>query len=69
MSQTRDLLVKKLNLTNGTTYEIEGELFAETSWYDDENASITRQKLYSTKNGSHVYSISHGNGYCNFMKM
>jgi len=50
----------KLHHDNGPDIYFRGRLFAECSWYDDEGASLTRQKLYVTDTNEHIYyMVSH----------
>lgn len=51
-----------LHLDNGTELRFTGHLFAGGSWYDEESGVLTRQKLYATPSGEHVYSIVSGRG-------
>lgn len=52
-----------LHLDNGTELRFTGRLFAGGSWYDEETGVLTRQKLYATPSGEHVYSIVTGKGH------
>ncbi len=47
---------------NGSDIVFHGRLFAESSWYDDENSILTRQKLYVTDKNEQVYYIVKGSG-------
>ncbi len=47
---------------NGSDIVFTGRLFAESSWFDEENSILTRQKLYVTDNNQQVYYIVRGNG-------
>ncbi len=49
-----------LKLNNGSLFEFNGRLFSEASWYDEDEASLTIQKLYLTENHEQVYSIVSG---------
>lgn len=51
-----------LHLDNGTELRFTGRLFAGGSWYDEESGVLTRQKLYATPSGEHIYSIVSGRG-------
>ena len=51
-----------LHLDNGTELRFIGRLFAGGSWYDEESGVLTRQKLYATPSGEHIYSIVSGRG-------
>ncbi|MBQ3059843.1 MAG: hypothetical protein IJD16_05970 [Desulfovibrio sp.] len=42
---------------NGNDICFRGRLFSECSWYDEEHATLTRQKLYVTDNDDQVYYI------------
>ena len=46
-----------LHLDNGAEMQFSGRPFAGGSWFDDETGELTRQKLYTTESGEHVYSI------------
>ena len=47
---------------NGADISFRGRLFAESSWYDEENGILTRQKLYVTDQHDQVYYIVSGAG-------
>ncbi len=47
---------------NGSDIAFHGRLFAESSWYDEESSTLTRQKLYVTDKNEQVYYIVRGNG-------
>ncbi len=47
---------------NGPDIIFHGRLFAESSWFDEDNSTLTRQKLYVTDNNEQVYYIVCGNG-------
>ncbi len=49
-----------LKMENGEKMEFVGRLFSEASWYDEDEASITIQKLYITDKHEQVYSIVSG---------
>ena len=49
-----------LHLDNGTDMQFSGRPFAGGSWFDEETGELTRQKLYATESGEHVYSIVTG---------
>lgn len=51
-----------LHLDNGTDMQFSGRPFAGGSWFDEETGELTRQKLYATESGEHVYSIVTGQG-------
>ena len=42
---------------NGPDISFRGRLFAECSWYDEENGSLTRQRLYVTDTNEHIYYL------------
>jgi hypothetical protein len=45
---------------NGPDIFFRGRLFAECSWYDEEQKALTRQKLYVTDSNEHIYyMVSH----------
>ena len=47
---------------NGADIVFRGRLFAESSWFDEENSTLTRQKLYVTDQHEQVYYIVSGSG-------
>lgn len=48
---------------NGDELCFQGRLFSECSHFDEENSSLTRQQLFLTESGEHVYYIIRsGNG-------
>ena len=49
-----------LKLDSGENMDFNGRLFSESSWYDEDEASITTQKLYVTDTHEQVYSIVSG---------
>ncbi len=51
-----------LHLDNGADMEFSGRPFAGGSWFDEETGELTRQRLYATESGEHVYSIVTGQG-------
>ncbi len=51
-----------LKLDNGVVMDFEGQYFAETSWFVEEDNSIKRQRIYTTEEGAQVYSITEGDG-------
>ena len=51
-----------LHLDNGAELRFTGRLFAGGAWYDEESGVLTRQKLYATPSGEHIYSIVSGRG-------
>ena len=53
----KDLTPVTLELDNGTEMSFSGRPFAGGSWYDEETGTLTRQKLFITEAGEHVYSI------------
>ena len=46
-----------LHLDNGAEMQFSGRPFAGGSWFDEETGELTRQKLYATESGEHIYSI------------
>jgi len=42
---------------NGSDIFFRGRLFAECSWYDEEQEMLTRQKLYVTDTNEHIYYL------------
>lgn len=51
-----------LHLDNGAEMQFSGRPFAGGSWFDEETGELTRQKLYATESGEHIYSIVTGKG-------
>ncbi|HBV41659.1 hypothetical protein JBF11_09265 [Taurinivorans muris] len=51
-----------LKLDNGGEMNFKGRLFSESSWYDEDEASLTTQKLYVTDSHEQVYSVVSGDG-------
>ena len=51
-----------LKLDNGGEMNFRGRLFSEFSWYDEDEASLTSQKLYVTDTHEQVYSVVSGAG-------
>lgn len=49
-----------LKLNNGEKLNFNGRLFSESSWYDEDEASITTQKLYITDTHEQVYFVASG---------
>lgn len=49
-----------LKLDNGGEMNFKGRLFSESSWYDEDEASLTTQKLYVTDSHEQVYSVVSG---------
>lgn len=49
-----------LKLDNGEKLDFNGRLFSESSWYDEDEASITTQKLYVTDTHEQVYFVASG---------
>ena len=47
---------------NGADIVFRGRLFAESSWFDEESDTLTRQKLYVTEQNDQVYYIVSGAG-------
>ena len=47
---------------HGGEIRFRGRIFSECSYYDEETASITRQRLYVTDKGEQVYYIVSGSG-------
>lgn len=47
---------------NGAELYFCGKLYSESSYYDEENATLTRLRLFLTENGEQVYSIVSGGG-------
>ncbi len=47
---------------NGNDIVFNGRLFAESSWFDEENSTLTRQKLYVTDSQEQMYYIVRSNG-------
>lgn len=51
-----------LRSDNGAELYFCGQLYSESSYYDEETAAITRLRLFVTENGEQVYSIVSGSG-------
>ena len=51
-----------LRSDNGAELYFRGQLFSESSYYDEETATLTRLRLFTTETGRHVYSIISGAG-------
>lgn len=51
-----------LRSDNGTELYFCGKLYSESSYYDEESATLTRLRLFFTENGEQVYSIVSGSG-------
>ena len=58
----KDLTAISLDLDNGETMCFNGRPFAGGAWYDEETNTLTRQKLYITESGEHVYAITTARG-------
>lgn len=51
-----------LRSDNGAELYFRGQLYSESSYYDEETATITRLRLFITDSGEQVYSIVSGSG-------
>ena len=51
-----------LNSDNGVDLQFNGRLFSESSYYDEDSATLTRLRLYLTDKNEQVYSIVSGTG-------
>lgn len=51
-----------LRSDNGAELYFCGKLYSESSYYDEESATLTRLRLFLTENGEQVYSIVSGSG-------
>lgn len=51
-----------LRSDNGAELYFCGKLYSESSYYDEESATLTRLRLFLTENGEQVYSIVSGAG-------
>jgi hypothetical protein len=56
-SGRRNMEDVSLTHDNGPDIFFRGRLFAECSWYDEETAALTRQKLYVTDTNDHIYYL------------
>jgi hypothetical protein len=56
-SERRPLEDVVLKHDDGADIFFRGRLFAECSWYDDEQNALTRQKLYVTDCNEHIYYL------------
>ncbi len=52
----------RLKHDNGNDIVFNGRLFAESSWFDEDSSTLTRQKLYVAENNEQVYYIVRSNG-------
>ena len=65
MSKTStEALTEKIFLRsdNGAELYFRGQLYSESSYYDEETATLTRLRLFVTDTGEQVYSIVSGSG-------
>lgn len=51
-----------LRSDNGAELHFCGQLYSESSYYDEETATLTRLRLFITDTGEQVYSIVSGSG-------
>jgi hypothetical protein len=51
-----------LRSDNGTELYFCGQMYSESSYYDEETATLTRLRLFMTDTGDQVYSIISGSG-------
>lgn len=51
-----------LRSDNGAELYFRGKLYSESSYYDEETATLTRLRLFVTDSGEQVYSIVSGQG-------
>jgi hypothetical protein len=51
-----------LRSDNGAELNFRGRLYSESSYYDEESATITRLRLFITDQSEHVYSIVSSSG-------
>lgn len=51
-----------LRSDNGAELYFNGQLYSESSYYDEETATLTRLRLFITDTGEQVYSIVSGSG-------
>jgi hypothetical protein len=51
-----------LRSDNGTELYFCGQLYSESSYYDEETATLTRLRLFMTDTGDQIYSIVSGSG-------
>lgn len=51
-----------LRSDNGAELYFNGKLYSESSYYDEDSATLTRLRLFLTENGEQVYSIVSGSG-------
>ena len=61
---TTGALTEKIFLRsdNGAELYFCGQLYSESSYYDEETATLTRLRLFITDTGEQVYSIVSGSG-------
>ena len=61
-TERRSMEEVTLQRDNGPEVFFRGRLFAECSWYDDEQSALTRQKLYVTDSNEHIYHLATHSG-------
>lgn len=52
-----------LQRDNGKDLNFRGRLFSECSWFDEEQQTLTRQKLFVTEDKDQVYYIVRSHGH------
>ena len=53
-----------LRSDNGSVLNFSGQLYCESSYYEEDSSTITRLRLFLTDAGEHVYSIVSGSNTC-----
>ncbi len=51
-----------LSSDNGADLQFNGRLFSESSYYDEDSATLTRLRLYISDRNEQIYSIVSGSG-------
>jgi len=51
-----------LRSDNGSALDFRGQLYSESSYYDEESGCLTRLRLFVTESGEQVYAIVSGTG-------
>ena len=58
-SYTEKILLRS---DNGSELDFRGQMYSESSYYDEESGTLTRLRLFVTEHGEQVYSIVAGTG-------
>lgn len=64
MKKTKQIFTENILLRsdNGTELSFRGRLYSESAYYDEETATLTRLRLFVSKEGEQVYSVISGEG-------